>query len=281
MGLYNRDYTQQNSQFRSSRMPVLFPSLPPSVKWLIIINGVVFIAGGFIPPLNDFLRQWCSVYPLNLSMALQPWRPITYQFLHSGLWHLLFNMFALYFFGVNLERIWGTKKFTIYYLCCGIAGGILYPILALSGILDKAPLVGASGAILGVIAAVSIMFPRQTVYIYGIFPVPLIALAIFFVFMSISKVFSNVNAGGEIAHLAGMAVGAVYLLSSPLRTRLKHKFHGSRWQRNIDAQRKLQSDVDRILEKVYSSGIQSLSAREKRILKKATDAEKKRSSSKS
>jgi hypothetical protein len=164
-------------------------------------------------------------------------------------------------------------------LVCGAMGGLLYPFLALVGWLRVAPLVGASGSILGMLAAGAILFPNMMVYVWGIIPVKLRILAIIFAAISIISLlrpdqFSN--AGGEAAHLGGMVAGAVYVFSQSWRDKLKLKFRTGAWEKKMAAQRNLQVEVDRILEKVHNEGIQNLTMKEKRILRQATKTEQMR-----
>jgi len=282
MGLYDRDYTQENYRSQSSGAPQMrFVSagLAPVVKWLLIINTAAYLASFLVPAVEYFFFEWFSVYPTSVGRSLQLWRLITYQFLHDGPWHLFVNMLALFFFGPMLERSWGGRKFLVFYLLCGMTGGIVYPLLVLAGWLDAAYLVGASGSILGMLAAGAILFPNLTVYVWGIFPLRLITLAIIFAGISIITLLRpdrSANAGGEAAHFAGMVTGAIYVLSQSWRAKLRLKIRGGGWEKKMAAQRKLQVEVDRILQKVHDSGIHSLTAQEKRILKKATEAEQRR-----
>ena len=171
MGLYDRDYTQadfhsQQSHYRYAPR-ISFPRLTPVVKWLLIINVVVFFISIMIPSFATFLYNWFSVYPATLGMSLQLWRIITYQFLHdiNGFGHIFVNMLGLFFFGPMLEKFWGSKKFLIFYLVCGATGGVLYPVLSHIGWLSEGPLplVGASGSIFGLLAAGAILFPNLRV----------------------------------------------------------------------------------------------------------------------
>ena len=279
MGLYDRDYTQADYSSRYHYAPGMRMSLPritPVVKWLLIVNIAVFLLCFLVVPIGRFFFHWFSVFPLSLGMALQPWRPITYQFLHGNFMHVFWNMLVLFFFGPMLERTWGSRKFLRFYLICGAMGGILYPFLALVGWLDVGKLIGASGSILGLLAAGAILFPNLIVYIWGIIPVRLVILAIVLAGISIITLLRPDqfgNAGGEAAHLAGLATGAVYVLSGPWRSKLGLKIRTGRWQKKMTEQRNLQLELDRILEKVHISGIQSLTPKEKRILRKATQAE--------
>lgn len=284
MGLYDRDYTQANfrSQFRNApQMRMGFPQITPMVKQLLIINLVVFAASFIIRPLGEFFFTWFSVYPASLGTSLQFWRVITYQFLHStsGFGHIFWNMLILFFFGPMLERLWGSRKFLVFYLVCGAAGGVLYPLLALTGWLRVAPLIGASGAILGMLAAGAILFPNMRVLVMFIFPVRLRILAVILALVSILTLLRPdqfANAGGEAAHLAGMAAGAVYVFSQSWRDKLKLKIQSGRRQKKITSERNLQLELDRILQKVHDSGIHSLTQKEKKILRQATEAEQRR-----
>jgi membrane associated rhomboid family serine protease len=257
------------------------PKITPVVKWLLIINVAVFLVSIMIPPVARFFYTWFSVYPATVGVSLQLWRLITYQFLHSvyGFGHIFVNMLVLFFFGPMLERFWGSRKFLTFYLICGAMGGVVYPVLALAGWLDVGPLVGASGSVLGMLAAGAILFPNLTVYVWGIIPVKLMVLAIIFAAISIVTLlrpdqFSN--AGGQAAHLGGMAAGAIYVLSQSWRDRFRSKVQTGKWEKQMAAQRGLRAELDRILQKVHESGVQSLTSREKKTLKEATKAEQMR-----
>ena len=282
MGLYDRDYTRADFESQSRYAPhmrMALPKITPVVKWLLIINVAVFLLSFLIDPLARFFFHWFSVYPATVLTSLQIWRPITYQFLHDGPWHIFWNMLILFFFGPMLERLWGSKKFLTFYLVCGAVGGLLYPFLALVGWLDVAYLVGASGSILGMLAAGAILFPNMMVYVGGIIPVRLVILAIVFAAISIISLLRPdrfANAGGEAAHLGGMVAGAVYVFSQSWRAKLRLKIRSGTWEKKMAAQRNLQVEVDRILEKVHDQGIHNLTSKEKKTLKQATRTEQTR-----
>jgi membrane associated rhomboid family serine protease len=282
MGLYDRDYTQANFRSRfydAPQMRIGFPKVSPMVKYLLIINIAVFFMAMVITPLGDFLFSWFSLYPATLGTSLQFWRLITYQFLHAGLWHIIFNMWALWMFGPILERQWGSKRFLFFYLFCGAAGGLFYILLVAINFLPALPMVGASGAILGVFAACAILFPNISVFFFPIpIPIPIRVAAIGGTLIYILFVATrSTNAGGHAAHLAGMAAGAIYIFSQSWRTKLRLKINSGRWKRKMAAQQNLQLELDRILQKVHNSGIHSLTPKEKKLLKQATEAEQKRS----
>ena len=282
MGIYDRDYNRWGyEQGHRPRMHFALPAPTDVVKWLLIINVAIFVPFFIIPSLRNFLLTHFSVFPTDLPRRLQFWRLITYQFLHdpSGFGHIFFNMLALYFFGPMLEKQWGSKRFLIFYLTCGAMGGLLYTFLIMIGLLTLSiPLIGASGAILGIIAAAAIIAPHARVYIMGIFPIPLMVMAMILALISIMTLFRHdelANAGGEAAHLAGMVAGALYVLWPRLTKKYKTKTRKIEWHNELNRQRMFQAEVDRILHKLHQSGIKSLTRKEKKTLREATRREQK------
>jgi len=291
MGLYDRDYTQSDFQPEhryAPRMRIGLPQLTLVVKAMIAANVVIFFAGIIIfrkstlvdtpaglVPVND-LDKWFSVFPYSLGAVLQVWRLITYQFLHGSVMHILFNMLGLFFLGPTLEQYWGSKRFLIFYLSCGVAGALFYVLLVAMGSLKPLPLIGASGAILGMLAACAILFPHFVVF-FIVFPVPIRTAAVILTLVYLATlIMVGQNAGGDAAHLAGMAAGAAYVVSQRWREALRYKLAGRLRQSKAATQRSLQAELDQILDKVHREGIHSLTRREKKILKQATDAERKR-----
>jgi len=279
MGLYDRQYTQDGYNSKASmggHMGFAFPPVSRIVKILMMINGGVFLLQTFGP--DRLLTDYFAVWPKTIGTTLQVWRYVTYQFLHGGFWHIAINMLVLYMFGGLLERLWGDGRFLRFYLICGVAGGLMYPLLLGLNILDRpAQLVGASGSILGVLAACAILFPRLPVYVWGIFPIPLWIMAVVTMGIALATVWTRgPNAGGEAAHLGGMIAGGLYVYFEKHRQRFVGKFQKGRWERKITAEHATTEEIDRILEKVHRSGIHSLTHGEKRALKRATEAEKTR-----
>ena len=283
MGLYDRQYTQDGYNSNASmggHMSFAFPPVSRIVKILMMINGGVFLLQTFGP--DRLLTDYFAVWPKTIGTTLQVWRYVTYQFLHGGFWHVAINMLVLYMFGGLLERLWGDRRFLRFYLVCGVAGGLMYPLLLGLNVLQAnaygvAPLIGASGSILGILAACAILFPRLPVYVWGIFPIPLWLLALGTMVIALSAVWKDgPNAGGEAAHLGGMIAGGLYVYSEKYRHRFAGKFQKGRWEKKIAAGHVATQEIDRILEKVHRSGIHSLTHGEKRALKRATEAEKTR-----
>ncbi|MHC4478711.1 MAG: rhomboid family intramembrane serine protease [Planctomycetota bacterium] len=278
MGLYDRDYTREGYESQYRYRPGVHFSLPrmtPMVKRLLIVNVGVFLAGVLLPRLGGFLFVWGAVYPADIWTGLQVWRLITYQFLHASIWHIVYNMWVLFMLGPTVERHYGSKKFLTFYLGCGAAGGLFYMLLVVVRFLPGIPMVGASGAILGIFAACAILFPQLRLFLFPIpvaIPIRILAVAgvVLYLLLVTTK---GENAGGHAAHLAGMAAGAFYVLSESWRGRMKLKVQSGAWERKMAAQQDLQIEVDRILQKIHDSGLHSLTPREKKILKQATEAE--------
>jgi membrane associated rhomboid family serine protease len=157
-------------------------------------------------------------------------------------------------------------------------GGFLYPILYYVGFpgMPAGNLVGASGAIFGIIAACVIMFPRAKVYVLGVIPMPLAVLGGIMVLISVFRLLSGDNAGGEAAHLSGMAAGAIYVLWQPWVQKTRTKANNGRWEKKISEERNLYANVDDILDKVHKTGMKSLTRKEKQILRQATEKEQDR-----
>jgi membrane associated rhomboid family serine protease len=282
MGLYDRDYTQADFQSQHRYMPQMrmhFPKLTPVVKWLLIVNISIYIVS-VLTSLGPYIYEWFQLDTTSTGRAFQLWRLISYQFLHSPrlIFHIIFNMLGLYFLGPTLERYWDSKRFGVFYLGCGAAGGLFFMLLVSIGFLPSGTMMGASGAVLGLLAACAILFP-QFVVILVIFPVPIrLAAAILTIAYIFLVLTGSENAGGHACHLAGMAAGAAYVLSGPWRNKIKAKMTaGQRWQKKIEKQRNLQIELDRILDKVHKDGIHSLTSKEKKILRQATKAEQLRS----
>jgi len=282
MGVYDRDYYRPDNDQQAGPPQVhfRFPQLTPVVKWLLIINISVFLLCIAIKPLGLLIYNWFSVDSTSISTSLQPWRLISYQFLHdpTNAWHIILNMMGLYFLGPTLERFWHSKKFLVFYLCCGMAGGVLYLLLATAGIVGQGILIGASGAILGMLAACAILFPQFVVF-FLFFPVPIRVAAVILTFFHIANIFiGSANAGGDTAHLAGMVVGAGYVYLWPKwRNRTRNPLHTNDWEKKFRTYSQLQQEVDRILAKVNGQGIASLTNKEKKTLEEATKLEQMKS----
>lgn len=228
--------------------------------------------------------------------GFEVWRFVTFQFLHANLDHILFNMLTLYFFGGMVENYLGRKRYVAFYLLCGVAGGLMYlllnglaiagqaafgPAFHLPGLLFNDPttmLVGASAGVFGVIMAAAYLAPGATVLLFFIIPMRLATLAYGLLgFAMVAVIFGWTNAGGEAAHIGG-ALAGFWFIRNPSHLHGFFDFVGqydptSRVARARIAARRGAADsseVNRILDKITSEGLHSLTEAEKRTLREAS-----------
>jgi membrane associated rhomboid family serine protease len=187
--------------------------LGPAVFTLLLINVGVFVLQF---ALRSFLGQdWIfGLFAYETQHAVymgQIWRFFTYMFLHDtgGFTHLFFNMLGLWLFGSRLEALWGSRTFTWYYLLCGLGGGVLYGLVSVIQGNVFAQMVGASGAIFGILLAFGLAFPDAIIFVFFI---PMRARIAVIVFGVISVVMSFGNTRiAHLAHLGGMVTGFLFL----------------------------------------------------------------------
>lgn len=180
--------------------------IPPIVLNLIIINVIVFVAQLALDSTIG-LTNILALYPIN-SGLFKPYQLVTHMFAHGGFLHILFNMYALWLFGSVLERIWGPKKFLIFYLICGLAAGLTQAFLV-----SNAPAIGASGAIMGLLAAFAYTFPNTEFFILP-FPFPIKAkyMAAIFAAFDLFGGFSGGDNIAHFAHLGGLVMGLILVI---------------------------------------------------------------------
>jgi membrane associated rhomboid family serine protease len=176
----------------------------PATRALLIANVAVFLlqasgSGGLETPF--------ALWPLGYGF--QAWQLVTYSFLHGGIGHIFFNMFALYMFGNDIERLFGSRFFLLYYFACVVSAALFHLVVtALTGAYP-APTIGASGAVYGVLLAFGVYFPRRIVVLI-IPPIPMQARFFVILFGAIELVFgvTGTEAGvAHFAHLGGMLGG--------------------------------------------------------------------------
>jgi membrane associated rhomboid family serine protease len=191
---------------------------PPGIKWLLIVNAVVFVLQSL--GLDSFLKTFFALYTEGAIGHFWVWQIATYMFLHGGTLHLLFNLLSLWMFGTQLERDMGTRRFVKYYLDCGIAAGVC--VLAVNLALKENSLtIGASGAIFGVLVAFGVLYPNQTVLMNFLFPIKAKYMVMIYAGIELLMTISPGKSGiSTIAHLGGMAFGYVYLKGRLPRLRL-------------------------------------------------------------
>ena len=249
--------------------------LPPVTGWLIKINLATFLFFILFPSRSLYALLALSMAGLRQGMF---WQPLTYIFLHGGFLHLLFNMFTLYFLGPETERTMGSKHFLAMYLLSGILGGLGWIWLSPH---PQALCVGASGSIFGVLAAFATLYPRRrlTMLIFFVFPVTLMAWQLVVGLAFFEFILANDPSSGiaHTAHFIGALTGFLYIDQLFENATLRRL-----WARLRDyvAQRPHfprptppppdQAEVDRILDKISSQGIQSLTKAERQTLHRAS-----------
>jgi membrane associated rhomboid family serine protease len=259
--------------------------LTPMVKRLLIANVVVFFVT-YVPgpQVWGFVLEWFAFQP-TLELLSRPWVPVTYMFLHAGLWHLVINMLILFFFGPPLEAKWGGREFLNYYLVCGLGGAVL------SLFFQPGSMVGASGALLGVMLAFAMNWPNAPIYVWGIFPVQAKYLVGFFVILDILGARAGVEGGGpaHFAHLGGVLAGFLYLKADwRPREKLRQLQRSATRRRTLAIvprdenseehpgeassgkpprdDTKLYDRVDEVLDKISAEGMSSLTPAELKLL---------------
>jgi membrane associated rhomboid family serine protease len=209
---------------KQPQMQVNF-SLTPVVKWLIILNVVIWV--GFQLLLEGYggipFNRYFALYPYKFVYEFFLWQPLTFMFLHSlQVSHILFNMLMLWFVGVELEQRWGRKFFLSYYLICGAGSAILYSFImviyaAITGAQNGlvVPVVGASGAIFGLLLAYGILFGERTMYFMMVFPMKAKYFVCILGAIEVVSILTSGVTGGEVAnlaHLGGLLTGYLTLL---------------------------------------------------------------------
>jgi membrane associated rhomboid family serine protease len=279
-------------------------TLGPAIKGLLIANVGVYI----LQILTQTSDGMALHAPLVDRLAFVPslafgrfeiWRFFTYMFLHGGFWHIAFNMFGLWMFGSQLERVWGSRTFLIYYCIGGVGAALTYGVFSLTGAKAVSYMLGASGAVYAILLAYGVTFPNAILLMFFLFPMKAkYAVAVFALIE-----FLSIPGGGNIAHLAhlgGMVFGLAFLWTFGglgrysgrgmadlqrawrrwrARTRVrvvrpdhragaakrKRSHGGGNGSRGGDGDR-----IDAILDKISRDGLDSLTDEEREILRRAS-----------
>jgi len=263
---YHRDQGPYND---GESIGMGFPKPTRFVTYLLIINTAIFIINNVFTGLrvND---RFELMQVSNWVSILEAGKLITYQFLHADIWHLVLNMLGVYFLGTALEKYWGSWRFLFFYLFCGIVGGILF--LFLASPFDS--IVGASGAVLGLLAACAVLFPGMVIILY-FFPVPIRIAAILLISLYALNTLVKHDLS-DACHLGGMAAGFLFVMASPFWQRYTFERGKLRRQAMLEQDVKDQETVDKILQKVHAQGIQSLTWWEKKTLQRITRRQQQR-----
>jgi len=255
-----------------------FGQTPPGVKMIVIINVIVFIIVE-LSSLKNLLFLNFGLVPYLTWHELKVWQPFTYLFLHGRPMHLLVNMFVLWMFGRELETRWGRDRFLKYYFITGIGAGIVTMLFQLY---SPIPVVGASGAIYGLLLAYGLMYPDRTVYVYFFLPIKIkYFVAILAGISFIASLSPGQSVISHLTHLSGMAIGFFYLrygLSMHLLKTLISKLdvHYAKMRGFTQKQKSTKPPkvddslfnrrVDEVLDKMNEVGWDNLSEAEQNIL---------------
>jgi membrane associated rhomboid family serine protease len=243
-----------------------------AVTMLIAANVFVYLIQFII---GGRLFSHLALVPHDTWSRGTIWQFVTYLFLHGGLLHLFFNMYSLWVFGRDVENLWGKTAFLRYYFITGIGAGVIHTLITpYSGV----PTIGASGAVMGVLTAFAFLFPDReiTLLLFFIFPVRMRARTMALIFAGLSLAggaAASPDGIAHFAHLGGMLVGVFYMKRSSIFSFRKKRDVGRRWRdlkRQNESKIRAEETVNRILDKGNAVGMDKLSWRERRTLKKAS-----------
>jgi membrane associated rhomboid family serine protease len=206
--------------------------LSAAIKGLIAANVVMFVATSFEPALTRMF----GLVPVDIAQRFFVWQLGTYMFLHGGIFHILFNMLALWMFGTELERIWGTRYFLKFYFVTGIGAGVLTLVFSLlpfgfSQQVYYSIVIGASGSIYGLLLAYAMYFPEQPILLI-VFMVPAkICVAILGAIELLSSI-SQPGGAANATHLGGLLVAYLFLKSARIHPLSEMKYRYLKWKIN-------------------------------------------------
>lgn len=255
----------------------------PMVRGLLWANGIMFLARLFTAK----WLPWDSVLlvPADAVGRLHLWQVFTYMYIHIDLMHLLANLFGLFIFGPDVERLFGPRRFFYYYTACGFGAALTACVAYPHG-----TILGASGAIYGVLLAFALLFPYRPVYLFGVAPIEARWLAVMY---GVIDLVGGIQGGGGVAHLAhlgGLGTGLlIFILMGQMKISIGNAGVSSarsagpslirRWtdkvqnkvdQRKAEKKRMTAEELDAILDKIAKSGMSSLTKSERSMLKSAS-----------
>jgi membrane associated rhomboid family serine protease len=268
--------------------PIDFSAMPPAIKGLIIANVAGFIVAKLVGA--SVINDMFGLVPQHLVFDRYVWQPITYLFIHGNIWHLIFNLFALWMFGMPVEAQWGESEFLKYYFLCGLGAALTSTAL---GVHSTVPVIGASGPVYGLLVAFAMLYPDAVVYLYFLIPVKAAHMAILFGALEFFAGATGATPGiARFAHLGGMVTGYLYIRwwwvwkinAKSLAKGIMHRDveevpvrpQAKRTARMVmnDGNTDPMADVDRILDKILASGLESLTDDERELMKRYSQKNK-------
>jgi len=260
-----------------------YRSVPSGIRTLIIITIAVWIAN-LLPWIGDTISTWCSLVPAQAFGHGQIWRCVTYLFLHDphSPFHILFNMLTLWMFGVELEEMWGTKKFVLFYLASGAGCALFSLITIVSPLMWITPVIGASGAVIALLTVYALYFPRRQILLFFLVPVNVIVAVAIFGVISLYGSMRGMGNVSHLTHLGGIVIGVLYVKGFPFFTSiLENAKDRAESIRESAARRKEEEErdyygsvVDPILKKISEHGMESLTKEERQALAEASKRKK-------
>ena len=196
-------------------------SMPTVTRLILIANVAVFVLQ---LSLGDRLVIPFALWPIGPYFAV--WQLVTYGFLHANLTHVAFNMFAVYMFGAPMERVWGGRRFAVYYLVC-VVGAAITQLIVEALMIDAGPTIGASGGVFGILLAFALTFPRQrVVLLFPPIPMPAWLFVTLYGAVELFLGVTGTQAGvAHFAHLGGMLGG--YLMIRRWRAAARDRLQSS------------------------------------------------------
>jgi len=263
-------YQFQANPGQLSYKPQLFTD---AIKLLVSVNLTIFFLQT-ISGKEHLLFDLFGLVPQAIWSDFMIWQPLTYLFFHGNIWHVLINMFVLWMFGSELENAWGRKNFLKYYFMTGIGAGI---VTCLFNLQSNIPVVGASGAVYGILLAYGLSFPNRTVYLYGLIPIKSIWFVIAIGILAFFSSFQQMTQISHLTHISGMAIGYIFLKRrwrlNDIWFKIRKKTLEYRIQIEDVKQSKekaLEKDIDYILDKIQKVGFKGLSDQEQNSLYNAS-----------
>ena len=252
----------QSDPGQFSYKPALFTD---AIKILVSVNFGIFLLQTMARTEGLFFPLF-GLVPKMVWSEFMLWQPFTYLFFHGGVWHVLINMFVLWMFGSELERLWGKERFLKFYFVTGVGAGL---VTMLFGLNSMTPIVGASGAVYGILLAYGLTYPNRTVYLYGIIPIKSLWFVIGIGTIAFMSSFDNVSQISHLTHLTGMVIGylmlkrpvRLYDLWFSIRKRiLEYKIQLE--EKKTSHQQEIERNIDSILDKINREGFDSLTEEE-------------------
>jgi membrane associated rhomboid family serine protease len=246
-----------------------FLGFPPAVSQIVLANVVVFLVQMLTADM--LINSGLPLVPAQAAKGMI-WQLVTYMFMHGSFMHLFFNMFAVVIFGSSLEQWWGTRDFLKYYFVTGIGAGLVQTIAAFSLGNPNVPVIGASGAVFGLLIAYGMAFPNRQILLWFVIPVSARVMVFIWGFLELAMIRYPDNVA-RFAHLGGMLIGFIYLkwdrigwVLRRLRGQLSGSVRSRRHPRSPEEEEALYRERERILAKISREGMGSLTKEEKDFL---------------